>query len=88
VFAIVTVFKLGTAGWVCYGLAVTQYLIIGLATSRDKAIDVVASFDAEVAARRAELITELQTPSDLNAEAAASSKGPAAAAAEPPPAAH
>ena len=64
VFAIVTVFKLGAAGWVCYGLAVAQYLIIGLATSRDKAIDVIASFDAEVAARRAELLTELQTPID------------------------
>ncbi|MFM9960636.1 MAG: DNA topoisomerase I [Planctomycetaceae bacterium] len=63
VFAIVTVFKLGTPGWVCYGLAVAQYLIIGLATSRDKALDVVASFDAEVAARRAELLTELQTSS-------------------------
>lgn len=62
VFAIVTVFKLGSAGWVCYGLAVAQYLIIGLATSRDKAIDVVASFDAEVAARRAELLTELHAP--------------------------
>ena len=62
VFAIVTVFKLGAPGWVCYGLAVTQYLIIGLATSRDKAIDVVTSFDAEVAARRAELVSELQTP--------------------------
>ncbi len=62
VFAIVTVFKLGPPGWVCYGLAVTQYLIIGLATSRDKAIDVVTSFDAEVAARRAELVSELQAP--------------------------
>ncbi len=60
VFAIVTVFKLGTPGWVCYGLAVTQYLIIGLATSRDKAIDVVASFDAEVADRRQELLAELE----------------------------
>ena len=85
VFAIVTVFKFGAAGWVCYGLAVTQYLIIGLATSRDKAIDVVASFDAEVAARRTELLTELQTPSDLNVGAAASGKSAGPALAEPPP---
>jgi hypothetical protein len=60
VFAIVTVFKLDMEGWVCYGLAVTQYLIIGLATSRDKAIDVVASFDAEVATRRQDLLAELR----------------------------
>ena len=80
VFAIITVFKLGTPGWVCYGLAVTQYLIIGLATSRDKAIDVVASFDAEVAARRAELMSELQAvapvesqPTEVSAPAASAS---------------
>lgn len=64
VFAIVTVFKLGAAGWVCYGLAVAQYLVIGLATSRDKAIDVLKTFDEEVAARRQELVTELQHPND------------------------
>jgi hypothetical protein len=84
VFAIVTVFKLGPAGWVCYALAVTQYLIIGLATSRDKAIDVIASFDAEVAARRAELLTELQTPSDLNG-APSSARTNATSGATPPP---
>lgn len=67
VFAIVTVFKLGAAGWVCYALAVTQYLIIGLATSRDKAIDVLTSFDAEVAARRAELLSELQSTATAEA---------------------
>lgn len=83
VFAIVTVFKLGTPGWVCYGLAVVQYLIIGLATSRDKAIDVVSSFDAEVAARRAELISELrsQRPEDQTDSKAAPAVGPAV---EPP----
>ena len=84
VFAIVTVFKLGTAGWVCYGLAVAQYLIIGLATSRDKAIDVVASFDAEVAARRAELLTELQTPSAAEEGTATSPNVAVPAIANPP----
>ena len=85
VFAIVTVFKLGTAGWVCYGLAVTQYLIVGLATSRDKAMDVVASFDAEVAARRAELLTELQTPSVSHEGTATTPNVSASAIAKPPP---
>ncbi len=89
VFAIVTVFKLGSAGWVCYGLAVAQYLIIGLATSRDKAIDVVASFDAEVAARRAELLTELQTPIDAEEDGTTPPNPPPAATglgpAEPKP---
>ena len=87
VFAIVTVFKLGVAGWVCYALAVAQYLIIGLATSRDKAIDVVASFDAEVAARRAELLTELQTPVDEDDEPKSSPSGIDPPIVKPPPSA-
>ncbi len=61
VFAIITVFQVGPVGWVCYWLAVAQYLAIGLTTSRDKAIDVLTSFDAEVAARRAQLLSELQS---------------------------
>ena len=67
VFAIITVFQVGPAGWVCYGLAVAQYLMIGLATSRDKAIDVLTSFDVEVATRRAELLSELQTDEPVSA---------------------
>ena len=67
VFAIITVFQVGPAGWVCYGLAVIQYLMIGLATSRDKAIDVLTSFDVEVATRRAELLSELQTDEPVSA---------------------
>ena len=59
VFAIVTVFQIGTVGWVCYGLAIFQYLVIGLVTSRDRALDVLASFDAEVAVRREELLSGL-----------------------------
>ena len=87
VFAIVTVFKFGAAGWVCYGLAVIQYLIIGLATSRDKAIGVIASFDAEVAARRAELLTEMQTPIASVEETATTSNVAPPAAPKTPPAA-
>lgn len=67
VFAIITVLWVGPAGWVCYWLAVAQYLVIGLATSRDKAIDVLTSFDAEVAARRAELLSELQSMAAVEA---------------------
>lgn len=77
VFAIITVFQVGPAGWVCYWLAVAQYLVIGLATSRDKAIDVLTSFDAEVAARRAELLSELRST------AAADATTPSAVAAQP-----
>ena len=59
VFAIVSVFNKGPAGWICYSLAIAQYLVIGLVTSRDKALDVLAAFDAEVAARREELLSDL-----------------------------
>jgi len=45
-------------GWVCYVLAITQYLIIGLVTSRDRALDVLSEFDRKVAERRQELIEE------------------------------
>jgi len=45
-------------GWVCYLLAITQYLIIGLVTSRDRAMDVLSEFDRAVARRRRELIEE------------------------------
>lgn len=47
-------------GWVCYFLAITQYLIIGLVTSRDRAMDVLSEFDRAVAERRTELIREFQ----------------------------
>ena len=49
-------------GWVCYGLAITQYLIIGLVTSRDKALDALSAFDRQVARRRRELIEEFGIP--------------------------
>ena len=45
-------------GWTCYLLAITQYLIIGLVTSRDRAMDVLSEFDRAVAQRRRELIEE------------------------------
>lgn len=51
-------------GWVCYLLAITQYLIIGLVTSRDRAMDVLSEFDRAVAERRKELIEEFQIDGD------------------------
>ncbi|MEM9481492.1 MAG: DNA topoisomerase I [Verrucomicrobiota bacterium] len=47
-----------TVGWVCYGLAIGQYLAIGLVTSRDKAMDVIGEFDRKVADYRAALVEE------------------------------
>ncbi|MEX0702953.1 MAG: DNA topoisomerase I [Planctomycetales bacterium] len=47
-----------TVGWVCYGLAISQYLLIGLVTSKDKALDALSEFDRQVAIRRRELIQE------------------------------
>ncbi len=58
VFAILTAILVGPIGWVCYGVAVVQYLIIGLVTSRDKALDVLSEFDRRVAIRRRELMEE------------------------------
>lgn len=49
-----------TVGWVSYFMAITQYLIIGLVTSRDKALNVLAEFDRQVAIRRRELIEEFE----------------------------
>jgi hypothetical protein len=42
-------------GWVCYGLAIVQFLIIGLVSSRDKALDVLGEFDQQIKLRRDEL---------------------------------
>lgn len=52
-------------GWICYLLAITQYLIIGLVTSRDRAMEVLSEFDRAVAERRKELIEEFQLEGNL-----------------------
>lgn len=56
VFAILSVIFGGDSdravGWICYGLAITQFLIIGLVSSRDKALDVLSEFDQQVQIRR------------------------------------
>lgn len=58
VFAILAAIADDTLGWFCYGMAITQYLIIGLVTSRDRALDVLSEFDRQVTIRRRELIEE------------------------------
>jgi len=55
-------------GWVCYLMAITQYLIIGLVTSRDRALDVLSEFDRAVAERRTELIEEFKLKGNLPAD--------------------
>lgn len=64
VFAILSVMVGGrtnvTVGWLCYGIAVLQYLMIGLIASRDKAIDVLTEFDRAIARRRDKLERDLR----------------------------
>jgi hypothetical protein len=43
------------AGWICYFLAITQFLVIGLVSSRDKALDVLSRFDAAIERHRGRL---------------------------------
>ena len=67
VLAIMCAIVGGRVGWVCYGLAITQYLIIGLVTSRNKALDVLAEFDQKLEDRRRELreaLAEYERPED------------------------
>ena len=47
-----------TIGWVCFTLAIIQYLIIALITSADKAGDLIGSFDRAVAEQREDLVEE------------------------------
>ena len=58
VLAIMSVVLKGPAGWVCFFLAIVQYLIIGLVTSRDRAIDVLSTFDRRVQEKRDAIIRE------------------------------
>lgn len=54
-FAIAAAIFPGKTGWVCYFLAITQYLVIGLVTSRSRAMDALEKFDQEVQRRREKL---------------------------------
>jgi len=48
-----------TVGWICYGMAIGQYLLIGLVASKDKALGVLQKFDDAVARQRHEIEQEL-----------------------------
>ena len=88
-----------TASVVCYLIAIVQYLIIGLVTSADRALDVLSEFDRQVAIRRRKLIYEFNleeavqdraeresaetAPSGRSAEAPATDQS--AATSSPPP---
>lgn len=60
VLAIISVLEGGQVGWICYGLAITQYLIIGLVASKDKALDVLSQFDEAIARQRQDIQQELK----------------------------
>lgn len=64
VLAIMSAILGGTVGWVCYTLAITQYLIIGLVTSVDRAADVLSQFDKVMARKRREIIEEFHITAD------------------------
>ena len=49
-----------TVGWICYGMAIGQYLMIGLVASKDKALGVLQKFDEAVARQRHEIEQELE----------------------------
>ena len=63
VLAILAVIIPSWEGWVCYFLAISQYLIIGLVTSRDRALDVLSAFDREIEIQRSQLIKEFHIKS-------------------------
>jgi hypothetical protein len=67
VFAILcVVLPPGQIGWIFYGLAITQYLIIGLVSSRDKAVDVLRKYDQAVAEQRHQIEEEVAEVRDAD----------------------
>lgn len=57
--AILTVFIAGHVGWNLYGFAIFNYLIIGLVSSKDKALNVLQQFDRAMIEKRRELEAEI-----------------------------
>ncbi len=58
VFAILCAIFDEQEGWICFGIASIQYLIIGLVTSRDRVLDALSAFDRQVAIRRQQIKEE------------------------------
>jgi hypothetical protein len=84
VLAILAVIFTGPVGWICYGLAIFQYLIIGLATSRASAINVLLVFDEQVAARRRELMRQFGVIKEFARHEAAFDQEPPSPSGESP----
>jgi hypothetical protein len=55
-------------GWVFYGLAVVQYLIIGLITERDRIGGLLAQFDRSAEVIRKEILHEGGTPARMHSQ--------------------
>ena len=72
VFAILSVLHTGQVGWICYGVAIAQYLLIGLVASKDKAFDVLSQIDAAIDRQRNEIESELHL--QITARTAAAEK--------------
>lgn len=70
VFAILAVIYHDQVGWVCYGIALAQYLLIGLVTSKDKALNVLQKFDEAVERQRQQLEAELDLHSSARKQEA------------------
>jgi hypothetical protein len=66
-----------TIGWVCYFLAITQYLIIALITSADKAGDLLSRFDRAIAEQREDLIEEFVEEDDEDEDVEEAAEAPA-----------
>lgn len=81
VLAILSAIFSGSTGWTCYVLACIQYLIIGLVTSKDRALDVLSEFDKQIKIRRRQLVEDLHL-----APAGTSEKQPDPTKEQPPPA--
>lgn len=64
VLAILAALFPGVVGWSCYGVAISQYLLIGLVTSRKRAVDVLQTYDEQVRQRREWLVEKLHIPED------------------------
>lgn len=70
VFAILAAIAPGLPGWICYGMALIQYLIIGLVTTQDKALTALGLLDQQAQQRRQELIAEFELTGDAQPEPA------------------
>ena len=64
-----------TVGWVCYGMAIGQYLLIGLVASKDKALGVLQKFDEAVARQRHEIENEIHMLAEARQQQAVRFRG-------------